>query len=309
MCARARVAATAPCRRRGTARLLDAETGTLALEAFIASLKAVLQAGVVAAAGMWMTRRGILKPEVIGAFSKLSMKVTLPCKLFTSMLQHAKPEVIASSWPILLLPPVYVFVGCTIGFILAKTLRAPRNFFNATIAAVGFPNSTGMPLVLLAVAEKNVTPGHGSIGFLSMYLLIYPLLQWLIAYRLLQPVPLEPKRSVKSLALEMKKAASFAKDHANLHSGITPLAGAGGQHISRRRAGAGEAGVDGEGDDAERGDASTWRPRGQGGALAGRSMRRVRRWPRRRRWPTPPPGAPSCPGSRVRRRRPRHRRD
>ena len=224
--------------------LFDAETGTLALEAFIASLKAVLQAFVVAAAGMWMTRRGILKPEVIGAFSKLSMKVTLPCKLFTSMLQHAKPEVIASSWPILLLPPVYVFVGCTIGFILAKTLRAPRNFFNATIAAVGFPNSTGMPLVLLAVAEKNVTPGHGSIGFLSMYLLIYPLLQWLIAYRLLQPVPLEPKRSAKSLALEMKKAASFAKDHANQHSGITPWPAPRGRSHRPAPRGAGEAGVD-----------------------------------------------------------------
>ena len=257
----------------GTSAIFDAETGTLALEAFIASLKAVLQAFVVAAAGMWMTRRGILKPEVIGAFSKLSMKVTLPCKLFTSMLQHAKPEVIASSWPILLLPPVYVFVGCTIGFILAKTLRAPRNFFNATIAAVGFPNSTGMPLVLLAVAEKNVTPGHGSIGFLSMYLLIYPLLQWLIAYRLLQPVPLEPKRSAKSLALEMKKAASFAKDHANLHSGVTPLAGAertvtpaGAARAPAKQASTAKATTPREG------DASTWRPRGQGGAPFGRPI-------------------------------------
>ena len=81
----------------GTSAIFDAETGTLALEAFIASLKAVLQAFVVAAAGMWMTRRGILKPEVIGAFSKLSMKVTLPCKLFTSMLQHAKDASVLSA--------------------------------------------------------------------------------------------------------------------------------------------------------------------------------------------------------------------
>ena len=82
---------------------------------------------------------------------------------------------------LLLLPPVYVFAGCTIGFILAKTACARARGFGATIAAVGFANSTGMPRVLLAVAEKNVTPGHGSIGCLSMYLLIYPLLQWLIA--------------------------------------------------------------------------------------------------------------------------------
>ena len=294
----------------GTSAIFDAETGTLALEAFIASLKAVLQAFVVAAAGMWMTRRGILKPEVIGAFSKLSMKVTLPCKLFTSMLQHAKPEVIASSWPILLLPPVYVFAGCTIGFILAKTLRAPRNFFNATIAAVGFPNSTGMPLVLLAVAEKNVTPGHGSIGFLSMYLLIYPLLQWLIAYRLLQPVPLEPKRSAKSLALEMKKAASFGKDHANLHSGITPSAGAertvtpaGAARAPAKQASTAKATTPREG------DASTWRPRGQGGAPFGRPIYAPG---------AAPAAAPAAadaatwgaflPGVTVRRRRPRLRR-
>ena len=63
-----------------------------------------------------------------------------------------------------------------------------------------------MPLVLLAVAEKNVTPGHGSIGFLSMYLLISRCSSG-SCEEPFQPVPME-----LAAAPKLKVAAAFAKD-------------------------------------------------------------------------------------------------
>lgn len=75
---------------------------------------------------------------------------------------------------------------------MAKVCGTPKHQFRSVLAACGFGNSTGLPITLLIVIHSNfpVTSDLGRIDptlFLSVFLLLYPVLQWGLGGWLLAP--------------------------------------------------------------------------------------------------------------------------
>ena len=79
-----------------------------------------------------------------------------------------------------------------VGYGAAVISGTPRSQFRSVLAACGFGNSTGLPITLLTVVHANF-PATSDLGhidptlFLSVYLLLYPVLQWGIGGWLLAP--------------------------------------------------------------------------------------------------------------------------
>ncbi len=160
----------------------------------LTSVRSVLHAGVLAASGIYMGRVGVMTKEATKALSTISMRVTIPCLLFTSVLPAVNLPLLARIWPMLFLPVIYAGIGALIGCVVIHVCDPPEDFRRGTIAAIAFGNSTGMPIVLLSVISHQL---HGwwlrtkhldasvqppafaaePIVFLSVYLLTYPIVQ------------------------------------------------------------------------------------------------------------------------------------
>lgn len=75
---------------------------------------------------------------------------------------------------------------------MAYCTNAPLHHYRAVLAACSFGNSTGLPITLLTVVHTNF-PATSDLGridptlFLSVYLLLYPVLQWGFGGWLLAP--------------------------------------------------------------------------------------------------------------------------
>ncbi|KAL1507342.1 hypothetical protein AB1Y20_008188 [Prymnesium parvum] len=169
-----------------------------------AALGSVLQAAVLASAGLYLGRKGFMTKAGAKLISTVSMKITIPCLLFSSVLPSVNLELVGAVWPMLLLPFVFVGTGALLGYLVVLITRPPANFRKGTIAAVAFGNSTGMPIVLLSVLQTQLsllegpsstrlTPSgmlqvRNPIVYLSIYLLTYPIIQWVAGGWLLAPV-------------------------------------------------------------------------------------------------------------------------
>ena len=88
-----------------------------------------------------------------------------------------------SVWMILFWPIYVVGCGLIIGQLTIRITKTPIYHRPLVLACCAFANSTGLPITLLSVIHQNFPPSTelGKIDptlFLSIYLLIYPVLQW-----------------------------------------------------------------------------------------------------------------------------------
>ena len=116
---------------------------TVVHEIGLASIRSVLHAGTLAAAGIYMGRTGVMTKEVTKAMSSLSMKVTIPALLFTSVLPAVNIPLLYRVWPMFFFPMIYASIGAFIGYMVILICKPPDDFRCGTIAAIAFGNSTG----------------------------------------------------------------------------------------------------------------------------------------------------------------------
>mmetsp|Transcript_21363 Transcript_21363/g.45657 ORF Transcript_21363/g.45657 Transcript_21363/m.45657 type:complete len:638 (+) Transcript_21363:45-1958(+) len=191
---------------------------------FVASLRAVGTACTMAFAGFYLHRRGFVTVSGKKMMALLSQQVTIPAYLFAKIIycpsgggggrsssiqsvQPSMPEIddgmpeivcpsvanrISDLWMLLLWPFFVVFCGLCTGYFAAKISRTPPMQTRSCLAACAFANSTGLPITLLSVIHKQFreTTALGRIdptAFLSVYLLLYPILQWGMGGWLLAP--------------------------------------------------------------------------------------------------------------------------
>lgn len=169
---------------------------------FIAALRCVGTAGTMALAGFYLHKRGLITPQGTNAFAIMSQQVTIPALFFSKIIycpqdfSHEKcPDItqnIGDIWVLVLWPLVVVGVGMAVGTIAAQLSNTPTCQRRSVIAACAFPNCTGLPITLLTVIHGNfaATAKLGAVDpnlFLSVFLLIYPVLQWGIGGWLLAP--------------------------------------------------------------------------------------------------------------------------
>lgn len=106
-------------------------------------------------------------------------------------LNNDAPEIVCPSvadrisdlWMLLLWPVYVVLCGIFTGYLAARLSKTQPSQINSCLAACAFGNSTGLPITLLSVIHKQF-PKSTELGridptaFLSVYLLLYPVLQW-----------------------------------------------------------------------------------------------------------------------------------
>jgi predicted permease len=172
-----------------------------------ASLTAVAITAVMASTGIFLGRKGFITPEVSKGLSEISMTLTIPCLLFTTPIDCPQdvavrgcPRLITQlreAWPMLFLPIIYVGVGVLVGTLAARVGNASPGFKRTAIAAVALGNNTGLPITLLTAVHSQF-PKDSDLGsvdpvlFLSVYLVLYPVLQWTVGGHLLQSKLSEP---------------------------------------------------------------------------------------------------------------------
>jgi len=178
--------------------------GSLVGSIVLATFESLLQAVVVAFAGFFLARRGIMGKEGAKLLSALTMKVTLPCLLFSQVLPAIDLHLLARAWPFLLLPIVFVGAGAGFGWLAVHITRPSSDFSRGMIACVAFGNATALPIVVLSVIEKQIklvrardtlarVPTsseleiHNPLVYVSIYLVLYPALQFIVGGWLLKP--------------------------------------------------------------------------------------------------------------------------
>lgn len=187
---------------------------------FSASIRSVGTAVTLAFVGVYLHRRNFVSSEGKRTLARISQQVTFPLFLFTKICycnqdwsSEPCPDVTKSLrdvWILLFWPAVVVGIGLSVGYGAAIVSGTPKSQFRSVLAACGFGNSTGLPITLLTVVHANF-PSTSDLGkidptlFLSVYLLLYPVLQWGVGGWLLAPeedeeeMELERRSSIEKL--------------------------------------------------------------------------------------------------------------
>ena len=92
---------------------------------FVASLRAVGCATTLASAGLWLARQGVMTPALSKGLSQLSVKLAIPCLLFSSVVPGVSWHVLSYAWPLLLLPAVHLLLGVLLGCLTALIVKPP----------------------------------------------------------------------------------------------------------------------------------------------------------------------------------------
>lgn len=170
------------------------------------SVIAVAEAVSMAGIGMVFSRTKSFDNHSRRVLSNVSMKLTIPCLLFSNMvncpqdMSQSNPctnltDTLYFSWPFLILPFVWVGIGVICGFLTTRICSCPRELRGTVVAACAFGNSTGLPLVFVAAVAQTRALSHidkewkqqqECLLLLSIYQIMYPVLQWGFGVQLLK---------------------------------------------------------------------------------------------------------------------------
>ena len=89
----------------------------------LAALRSVLMAATLASGGAYLAWQGVMTPTFTKGLSSVSMQLTIPALLFSTVLPSVDFRLITSAWPLLLMPAVYVLVGCAIGVVVVAVYQ------------------------------------------------------------------------------------------------------------------------------------------------------------------------------------------
>lgn len=169
---------------------------------FCAALRSVGTAATMAAAGFYLHRRNFVAAGEKKALARISQQVTIPCLFFTKIVDCPQDfsvdkcpnftDNLSDIWWLLFWPLYVVLCGLLVGEAAFRLSSTPQQQRNSVLAACAFANSTGLPITLLTVIHANAVPTSeiGSVDpnlFLSVYLILYPVLQWGVGGWLLTP--------------------------------------------------------------------------------------------------------------------------
>jgi predicted permease len=161
-------------------------------DTFFAVIHSVGTASTLAAAGIYLHYKGIVNKDTTKVLARYSQQIAIPALFFSKIVNcpqdssHDKcPNVIdhiRDAWVLLLWPCYVVGMGLLVGSIAVRIANTPIWQRRSILAAMAFGNSSGLPITLLAVIQHNFE-SHGKTTidpnlFLSIYLILYPILQW-----------------------------------------------------------------------------------------------------------------------------------
>jgi predicted permease len=206
-------------------RSLSGETSfyETVISTFLASVKSVGTACTLAGIGIYLHQCGFVVGNGKRTLALISQQVTIPLLFFTKILYCNQdwssdpcPNVtdsLGDAW-ILLVWPIWVCgSGLFVGYIVTIVADVPKHQRNSIMASIAFGNSTGLPITLLTVIHSNFGSSSvlGSVDptlFLSVYLVMYPVLQWGIGGMLLAPPSTPSSKKRKSSLVKTTKSVT-----------------------------------------------------------------------------------------------------
>jgi predicted permease len=166
----------------------------------LASIKAILQAMTLAAAGFYLGRKGVMTKEGAKLISAISARVAIPTLYFTRVLPSVDLQLVGAVWPMLFMPLIICSIGSLLGWLTVLICKPKPAFRKGMIAAVAIGNATSMPIVLLSVIDEQASylfgPATGPDGkshvvdpivYMGVYSLTWPIVQWIFGGLLLIP--------------------------------------------------------------------------------------------------------------------------
>lgn len=164
---------------------------------FNASFLAVMKIFLVAAAGAWLTRHGVMTRELRRGLSRIVLLVMLPC-LLVSKLSASIDLANLVSWSVLPAAALlYTSVGMFLGEAAQRLSGTPPHLRRIVRAATAFGNSGYLPFPLVVSIAATVPmfrddPGAADrgIAYISVYLVCYTPVLWGLCFPYLAHEPL-----------------------------------------------------------------------------------------------------------------------
>lgn len=210
---------------------------------------AMLQAASMAFIGVVLARAGVIDAVTKKVLSTISMKIAIPCLLFSNLLKCPQggprqdpalcvdfATILRASYPFLLLPFVWVLLGLVIGFLVARLTFAPARLRGVIMSSCAFGNSTGLPIVLFSAISSSgmsklspLLQERQYLTMLSVYQMTYPMLQWGLGTALLSSSAASAKVKERNLeSSDLEHAHDEATISADLNQNEQDIAKCGG---------------------------------------------------------------------------------
>ena len=138
------------------------------LAVFGVALHATLKTSLVVGAGAALSRFGYWRESTVSDMSAATVRVLLPCFLWSSLAADLRPEALRRAWMVPVFAAAHILVGGALGlaalaalaawrrrarrrrgFLLASAPPSRHPFWEGVLAACAFSNASGLPLSLL----------------------------------------------------------------------------------------------------------------------------------------------------------------
>jgi predicted permease len=138
------------------------------LAVFGVALHATLKTSLVVGAGAVLSRFGYWRDSTVSDMSAATVRVLLPCFLWSSLAADLRLEALRRAWMVPVFAAAHILVGGTLGlaalaalaacrrrarrrrgFLLASAPPSRHPFWEGVLAACAFSNASGLPLSLL----------------------------------------------------------------------------------------------------------------------------------------------------------------
>lgn len=154
---------------------------------FLVAIRAIGTMLLMVSSGAFLRKKGYLSESTKNVLATLSARLLIPCLLFSRVVYCGDPSCdhsihnLRDGWVFLILPIWYIGIGLCIGTLLATALGIPEQNKTSFLLAVTFGSASTLPVILLelvAADDETLVKSGNPLLYLSVYLTVYPLLQW-----------------------------------------------------------------------------------------------------------------------------------
>ena len=168
---------------------------SLIFSVFLVACASLGKAFLVAGGGLYLAKLGVLTPEV--KMGKICVKLCVPCLLWGRLIEAANWQMLEEAWIIMPFAILYISLGCLLGYACWLFSGSPVEQRGMMIAAIGFPNSQGLPIMLIEVIAPALFPEPGAsklgVAYVALYLIPYLVLQWTLGATLMRVPVADPE--------------------------------------------------------------------------------------------------------------------
>ncbi|WP_027633104.1 AEC family transporter [Clostridium hydrogeniformans] len=137
------------------------------------ALQSVLTIFLIIGLGFFLTKIKILNPDVGSIFSKIVIKVSLPCFMIYNLLTTFSLESLISSSNMLFIPFISMLINFFLGFIISKFLNVDKNIRGTFYCMFSLSNT-----IFIGLPVSVSLFGNESIPYVLIYYIVNTLLFW-----------------------------------------------------------------------------------------------------------------------------------